>query len=564
MPPADPTRPSRLLLQESDGDSDGFYWEQAFCAASWRRVLPGATVRATVDGDGARLLGARDDRRRLVASPAREVELVLDEDACEWYWFEGAELGTVRWTVEAVVRAPSVTVVMPTFRRERDATTQARRFDRMDCVARVLVIDQGATLQDDARFTRLARSSSKVELITQPNLGGSGGYARGMLESRRREQDAVLLSDDDAVISEEALRRMLTYQALATRPTIVGTGMLSAERPTRLVSHAEAVRPRAFWWTAADGMKGTVDLADTTPEEWGFLRLRRPANYTGWWGTLLPPGTVAELGLSAPYFLKWDDAEYGMRAARHGYDIVVLPGASVHHPTWGARATQMTWTARVLHRNRLATAAAYGAPRGVITSSFAHQVKHILSGHHLTAALWAAGIDAFSAGPDGWLGRDLAHARAEGQRIVDTFEREHAALTAALTATRTTPLHPVSATLRAIAGVLRPRRSPRLVLSLRPKKVTWRATMGADAVLMATRKGRAVGAFAVDGRRSRALLRRTARQHLLLALRWRSLGRRYRRALGPSTTVDAWQPIFAAHLPEREVTPTRESAHAAS
>src|SRR5699024_8062500 len=116
--------------------------------------------------------------------------------------------------------------------------------------------------------------------------------------------------------------------------------MYSAEEPDRRISGPEAVRDSDFMWGPA-GESGP--------------------NYTGWWGTLLPPGTVAELGLPAPYFLKWDDAEYGLRASRAGYDTVVPVDASVWHPTWSAHATQMTWTARILHRNRLATAAAYGA-----------------------------------------------------------------------------------------------------------------------------------------------------------------------------------------------------------
>src|SRR5699024_7282298 len=136
-------------------------------------------------------------------------------------------------------------------------------------------------------------------------------------------------------------------------------GPRATPRPTRLLAHAERVGDRAFQWRAADRMDGAVDLAGTTPAEWTFLDPRSRVNYTGWWGTLFPPGTAQRLGLPAPLFLKWDDAEYGLRATRQGFDHAVLPGTSVHHPPWTAFRTQMTWTARVLHRNRLAIAAAY-------------------------------------------------------------------------------------------------------------------------------------------------------------------------------------------------------------
>ena len=109
-----------------------------------------------------------------------------------------------------------------------------------------------------------------------------------MRESERFPQDAVLLSDDDAIISEESLRRMVTFQSLAAQPTILGTPLFSAQDPMRLTALSEAVRANDFQWHAADGVRGPVDLTGTSPDRWTFLRARGEANYTGWWATLLP------------------------------------------------------------------------------------------------------------------------------------------------------------------------------------------------------------------------------------------------------------------------------------
>ncbi len=428
---------------------------------------------------------------------------------------------------------PAITVVVPTFRREDDAIAQAGRFATMRVVARVLVVDQGGTLAQNETFSRLRREKPQIRLIGQPNLGGSGGYARGMLESLSSPADAVYLSDDDAEISEDALTRMLALQTRASRPTIVGTAMYSAEEPDRRISGPEAVRDSDFMWGPA-GESGP--------------------NYTGWWGTLLPPGTVAELGLPAPYFLKWDDAEYGLRASRAGYDTVVPVDASVWHPTWSAHATQMTWTARILHRNRLATAAAYGAGRGVLRSSLVHQIKHIVSGHHLTALLWEHGINEFLSGPGTWLGRDLPHARARGQRIVEEWNERIESRTEEIAATRTRPLSIAPAVLRALANLLGPGRSPRLVLELPAEDVTWRTTLGADAVIMTAPDGTCAGTLIVDAPTARRLLAATLRQHWVLARRWRQLCRSYHRALPKVTTKQAWEQMIAeAEEAERSV-----------
>ncbi|QGH70074.1 glycosyltransferase [Pseudactinotalea sp. HY158] len=424
-----------------------------------------------------------------------------------------------------VPRSVSVTVVVPTFRRERDAADQAERFAGMTMVARVLVVDQGSTLATYEPFIELRRREAKIELIDQPNLGGSGGYARGMLESLTSPEHAVYLSDDDAQISEESLALMLAHQGQADRPTIVGTAMYAADDPELQISGPEAVRGADFMWGPA---------GDASP------------NYTGWWGTLLPPGTVAELGLPAPYFLKWDDAEYGLRATRAGYDTVVPPGANVWHPTWNAFATQMSWTARILHRNRLATAAACGAGRGVIRSSLLHQGKHILAGHHLTATLWAAGIDQFLAGPGTWLGRDLTHARADGQRVVEGWNEDHLEVATDLAVTHAGPLPAARAAVRALANLVGPARPPRIVCELPADEVTWRTTLGADAVIVTGPDGSRAGTLIADGPTARRLLATTLRQHWALARRWRQLCRSYHRALPKVTTRAAWERMIAA------------------
>lgn len=534
---------SPLLLGTWSAASDTGLWGQALPAVFWYSVLGEVTVTLAIDGGPAQVWSARSGRRHQVASGIEELQLRLKADGPEWLWVEGM-VRSVTWTTEALVELPPVSVVMPTRLRERDTVAQAERFARMKDVHRVIVVDQGGTLSDLPAFTRLRHEHPLIELITQPNLGGSGGYARGMLEASSDPDAAMLLSDDDAILSEESLRRMLTFQALAACPTIVGAPLFSASSPTRLLAHTERVDARAFQWHSADRMHGAIDLAGTTPADWSFAISGAEANYTGWWGTLFPPGTVAELGLPAPLFLKWDDAEYGLRATAHGFDHAVLPGTAVHHPPWTAYRTQMTWTARILHRNRLAVAAAYGAGRGVVLSSLLHQLKHVLAGHLLTAELWEDGLEAMQAGPEAWMGSDLQRARTDGDQLVRAWHRAHD-LPSTITPTRTRPLPLPVAVLRAVRTILRAEGEPQAVLALHADDVHWRTTLGADAVVVTADDGSVEVAFAASGPDMRRMLHRVLHSHLGLALHWRSLRRRYRAALPRHTTVGSWTTLFA-------------------
>lgn len=552
-PAAAGPRPTVLSSATTDGAS---LWEQAFPAAAWRTVLGDRTVTVRADGDRAVLMAARGGRSHVLGrlTDGRR-DITLAEDGPEWMWVEG-DATTVTWTIAEVTAPPLVTVVMPTHLKETEVLDQAARFARMDIVRQVIVVDQGGTLAPLPAMRRLQESLPGIRVITQPNLGGSGGYARGLIESMAFPDDAVLVSDDDAVLSEESLRRMVLFQSLTTEPTIVGTPLFSADEPSVLIAASEAVRLRDFQWHPSDRLRAPVDLRGTTPEQWSFLRARTPVNYSGWWATLFPPGTVAALGLPAPFFLKWDDAEYGLRATERGYRHAVLPGTAAHHPTWDAYRTQMSWTARALHRNRLATAAAHAAGPGVIVSSLLHQCKHILAGHHITAALWDDGIDSFLAGPEAWLGTDLASIRSEGEALV-ARGREITAPQEELHPTHRAPLPLVPAFLRAASTLLRRDHRPRIVVEVTPAQLRWRTTLGADGIIVTTADRGVVGTFQIRGSTGRRLLPATVRRHARMALRWRSLRRRYRRALQRTTTPQAWSELFdRAAFPSA---PTREN-----
>src|SRR5699024_9588262 len=182
-------------------------WDQALPASVWRGVLGDVEVRLETEGGPAALWAARDGhRRRLATDLSAEHRVRLGPDGPQWLWVEGP-VSTVTWSIETSVQLPPITVVVPTRLREDDALTQAERFARMDCVHEVIVVDQGGTLDSSPDFARLLAQRPSIRLITQPNLGGSGGYARGMLEAAATPHHAVLLSDDDAVLSEESLRR---------------------------------------------------------------------------------------------------------------------------------------------------------------------------------------------------------------------------------------------------------------------------------------------------------------------------------------------------------------------
>ena len=544
-------------------------WFNAAPVGWWRAQFPGLDLELRVRGTGELIVSTldvagRQQSRRLDLTRVTRMPVPDDVQWCWVSWRAGpgpARLDSSTWVASGLPTLPAlrVTAVIPSFRRERQALSQLRRLldpALTDVVARVILVDQAGTLRATPGMTEVVDlAGPRLMLCEQGNLGGSGGFARGMLEASAFPDEAVLLLDDDARIDPEILRRMVVLSALSSaagRPTILGTPLFSAEQPTVLTTTTEVVVRSGFRWGRSDGLRGPVDLAASGPPDWGFVRPDAPTDYVGWWGALLPVGAIADLGLPAPYFLKWDDAEYGLRATRAGYRIRVAPGTAVWHPTWATKGTLSSWAAMPLHRNRLATAAAYGANRGVLVDSLAHQVKHVLSLQYDVADLWDAGLAEVLTGP-GWLdgGGSSTRERAEqvlaGNPAATGLPRADTR-TARPPTTRGFAGRPLSVA-RSIIGMFRPARV-RHVATLRASEFHWSDAVGRDAVIL-----EGAGRTLVrDPARARHAMARTLRLHATAARAWPTLVARYRVALPASTTAARWRVALnrpPAGVPER-------------
>ncbi|WP_022868135.1 glycosyltransferase family 2 protein [Schaalia vaccimaxillae] len=544
----------------SDPQGAGFVWATLLPAALWRRVTAGK-VRLTVRGKGVITLMARtkgQSYEKAQLTDGTSLTIALTDD---WYWLAGessSSIDEVTWSIDEEITLSPVVAIIPTIGRVRETIVQVEGFMRSGQVDQVLVIDQAQVLDSNDDFASvMAQSADRVRLITQANFGGSGGYARGMIESLALPDHAVLLSDDDAFLPAESLRRMRVYQALAaqrSKRTIMGTPVLDVDEPTRLQICAEYVRDRDFFWTKADALTTPRSTLEDPAALVDALERHHQPNYTGWWGCLLPPGTVNEVGLPAPFFLKWDDAEYGLRAHRLGYDIEVLPGTGVWHPRWDTTSTLWSWTGVLTHRNRLASAAATGASRGVLASSLAHQAKHILSLQYAVAGSWASAAQQFGAGA-GWLGKDLLAARANAQSIWNREHSrsvEHGAATqdrVAKAATRVSNWRAArsSNTIRAVASLFTPSRFIHDIRAVPAHTYAWWDSLGADRVIV--EDGEHAHILARDTARAWRLLAASAGQHADLALRWNQLIDEYSRTLVHASTLEQWTHLLQIDQP---------------
>ncbi|WP_240037231.1 glycosyltransferase [Leifsonia flava] len=401
----------------------------AFPASYWQRWTTLTGIRLTVETTGIGDVSVyRSNARGVVQTVASahvdgegvssSFDLPLDNFLDGgWYWFDLVSYGTPFSLTQADWRSPenapepttggNLTVSITTLNRTAYCVglleTIGGDADTLLGIDEVLVIDQGSDkIREHARFGEAEKAlGGRLRLIEQANVGGSGGFSRGMLEaSTKGDSDFLLLLDDDVAIEPEGIRRALQFARYCSSPTIVGGHMFDMYDKTKLHAFAEVVDRWTFMWNPATPDRHDFSSSNLRQTTW--MHRRFDVDYNGWWMSLIPMKIIREIGLSLPVFIKWDDAEYSLRAADHGYRTVSLPGSSVWHVSWVDKDDSHDWQAFFHARNRLVAALLHSPHKKggrLVMSNLANDIRYVLTLDYYAVTLRQLAYESVLAGP---------------------------------------------------------------------------------------------------------------------------------------------------------------------
>ena len=600
-----------LYVPEQSLRSFGTYFN-AFPASYWRRWTPVREVTLSVTTRGAgQIIVYRSNARGAIqrhdmVTVTREGVSRFDLPLTAfgdggWYWFDvitGEAPLTVlgaQWTADASAARTEGTfsIAMTTMDKVSycidNISLISKDSDLRDKLDVMYVVDQGSDrLRDHAEIAELQDAmGDQLRIIEQGNIGGSGGFSRGMYEaSTNGSSTYVINSDDDLDIEPESLLRMLTFADYKRTPMLVGAHMFDLNNRSVLHAFGESVDPWAIQprVTIPESTLGH-DFAAAPLRSTPWLHRRADVDYNGWWTCLIPTETVREIGLSLPVFIKWDDAEYGLRAKKAGYPTVSLPGAAVWHITWTDKNDALDWQIYFHERNRIITALLHsGYERGgrVLGESQSIDVKHLLSMQYYTQAARLYAQTDVLRGPDVLhreIGTKLPELRRMAQEHDDSVTRPDADSFPDVRVAK--PPHrgrPFSAprrallplwTLKAMGRQLlaepteKARRHPQALVAHQDAK--WWTLSHYDSAVVSNAEGTKVAWYQRRPEQVRSMLARSARTHLDLYRHWNRLRDQYRAAVGEITSFPAWEATFAANpAPVRPGIDDRDGAEGAS
>lgn len=431
---------SRPLYRDDDGSYATYF--NAFPAAYWMAwsILDAVELRLVTDGTGTVQVYRSDaagDAHGVATievaggsvSTVRPLPLRGFDDG-GWYWFAltgDVELVSGGWWAPAgtaPARPVRASIAITTLDREQYLVPLLQKLadsaELMTLLDHVFVIDHGSRRITDAPGFDDAATKLGGALIVreQPNRGGSGGFARGMMETLDAGSDAVILLDDDVDLEPESVRRLIRFEQFATVPMIVGGHMLDMASRTKLHALAEGIREDTYFWHAKGKLRH--DFAQQNLREAAWLHRRIDADYTGWWMCLIPSAALRDIGLAMPYFIKWDDAEFGVRAAEAGYPTLSLPGAAIWHVSWENKDDTVGWQGYFHARNRLITALLHSPRRGggsLPLAELALSIRYLFALEYGAQAIRNAAYRDVLAGPQG-LHESLAHKLSEVRSLL--------------------------------------------------------------------------------------------------------------------------------------------------
>ncbi|WP_203336861.1 glycosyltransferase [Nocardioides limicola] len=589
---------SRTSIRIEAGESLSFgSYFNAFAASYWRRwtVVTEVDLAVTIRGRGAKVSVFRsmaNGRSQQVAGAVNAEDLTTHSFRLTlkpftdggWYWYDvvapddsAVVVETAEWTaqVPADLDTPgTVTIGITTMNRpDFCAKLLASLGDHPELALvldRVLVMEQGKDLVVDSDHfdAALEALGKKLRIITQGNLGGSGGFARAQYEALKADESTYcLMLDDDVECEPEGIVRAATFGDLCRRPTIVGGHMFSIYHKTQLHSFGERVAPYRFWWGSAPNVIPGWDLTSRNLRSTRWMHMRVDVDYNGWFMCLIPLEVLRTIGLSLPVFIKWDDSEYGLRAKEAGYPTVTLPGAAVWHVPWTDKNDALDWQAYFHVRNRFIAALLHSQyPRGgrMLLESFNHQVKHLVSMQYSTAALRHRALQDVLAGPEGLhdaLARTLPEIRELSRRYSDgqteSDPEAFPSVRPSKLARRLDDGRVASRSQEAVTALLQPLRQfrkPRELARHHPETAIsatdakWYRISKYDSAVVSMPDGTAAAFYRRDRELFAGSMKETMAIHKELASQWDALAERYREALSEITSPEAWEKTFAPWL----------------
>lgn len=287
--------------------------------------------------------------------------------------FGSVEVLSADWDICAQPRREvSPTFVICTFNRiaqlQANLATLSGILDAETAEWRVIVIDNARTFS-----VQPGLSTKPIQVIAQKNVGGAGGFGRGIhVALNDTATSHIILLDDDADIDAVSIARMLNlFRFQMQDEDFIGGVQMDVYDPIKLADASAYWRADRFETVEARMPPTHLDSSESK----NALARNMYTNFNGWWLFGGSKAAFLRNGMPLPIFVHLDDVDFGVRADIAGRRTWTVPSIAVWHEPYYAKVEG--WFAFYNIRNELIRLSSH-LPRMVgsmIDDGFVSQAK---------------------------------------------------------------------------------------------------------------------------------------------------------------------------------------------
>lgn len=228
-------------------------------------------------------------------------------------------------------------------------------------------------------------------VIPNANLGGSGGFTRGLLHLKDEGSFThCLFMDDDASCELESIRRTYAFfQYAAMERTAVAGSLLSENEDYRLIEKG------AYFGRSGKGLKAGLDMREN--RDLLMAETEEPCNYGAWWFFAFRIGDVRSFPF--PFFVRGDDILFG---TMNRFAIATMNGIGCWGEDFGIKDGPMPRyldTRQILVQRIRQEGISPFSTAGFLLKLF---VASLFSYNYASASAVTLGIRDFLKGPEFW------------------------------------------------------------------------------------------------------------------------------------------------------------------
>lgn len=186
---------------------------------------------------------------------------------------------------------------------------------------KIYVVDNAST--DDSVKLISEKYGDKVTLlVNSENLGGSGGFDRGMREAMAAGHPYIWCLDNDVLVDENALKALVEYAEAHPEAGMFGSKVYNMDDPDTIQQYGVMVNMDDFSTTA----KHVNEIEAGENPEIEFC------NSCATCSLMARREVIEKIGvMPEDNFIYWDDIEWGYKCHLAGYDIVSIQASQVLH-----------------------------------------------------------------------------------------------------------------------------------------------------------------------------------------------------------------------------------------